>query len=156
MPTYFSKATPEQVEMIKSIDNLIKVSDLGTVKETYAHAIHRDLKEIWAKNLNLKQSSGRICVQRLLGKHCNDDGHLCVPPRTDHPSLWLKNGKPFCLVSQPYGLRMPDIEAIGKFCHHHGLKFEIDSWPGWYFPHAVLFVTFTPAQAGQPQGETVP
>jgi len=148
MSIYFSKIIPEQVEMIKSINKLIEADGLGTVKETYAEAIHLHLKEIWAKNLNLTQSSGRICVQRLLGKKCNDDGHLCVPPRTDHPSLWLQDGKPYCLISQPYGpLSMSDTEAIGKFCHKHGLTFKIDSWPGWYFPHAVLFITFTLAQA---------
>jgi hypothetical protein len=144
MPTFFSRIIPEQVEVIKAIDKLQEVTDLDTVKRTYAHAIHRELKEAWAKGLGLKQSSGRVCIHRLIGKRCSFyENQPCLPPRTDHPSLWLKDGKPFCLVSQPYGpLVMSDVEAIEKFCHRHGLEFEINSWPGWYFPHAVLFMTF--------------
>ncbi len=137
-----SKISPEQAEMIRAIDKLLKVSDLDTVQRAYGHAIQPELLNQWAKGLGLKRSPGQVCFKRLLGKSCSFDIHRCVPPCTDHPSLWLKNGKPYCLISQPYNLSMSDIETIGKFCHQHGLEFEISSWPGWHFPHAVLFVTF--------------
>lgn len=146
--SFFSATIPEQVEVIKAIDKLMEISGFDMVKRTYAQAIYQDLKRGWAESLGLKQFTGRPCVHKLLGQKClGGESFSLIPPYTDHPSLWLKDGKPFCLVSQPYGLSMLQIEEIGEFCHKHGLEFEINSWPGWHFPHAVLFITFTPAPA---------
>ncbi|MDI6752808.1 MAG: hypothetical protein QME78_00250 [Thermodesulfobacteriota bacterium] len=56
---FFSEITPEQAEVIKAIDKLLKISDLDTVKRTYAEAIHEELRDWWAKGWGLKRSSGR-------------------------------------------------------------------------------------------------
>ena len=135
-------------EVIKAIDELISVVSLDTVRRTYAAAVSHALQKEWGESLGLKRFKGRPCLHQLLGQKCPSmESFSLMPPHSDHVSLWMKDGKPFCLVSQPYGLSMLQIEEIGEFCHKHGLVFKIDSWPGWHFPHAVLFITFTPAQA---------
>lgn len=146
-----SKITPEQAKMIKAMAKLLKVGDLDDVRRAYGHAIQGELLNDWAKGIGLRQSPGQVCIRRLLGKSCGFEIHSCVPPRTDHASLWLKDGKPYCIVSQPYGpLSMSELEEIGKFCHRHGLEFTVDTWPAWYFPHAVLFINFKKAKETAP------
>jgi len=140
-----SEISPEQVEVIKAIGNLLKASGLDAVRRAYGHAIQGELLNWWAKELGLKRSPGQVCIRRLLGKP--GLSLSCLPPRTDHASLWLKDGKPYCIVSKPYGpLSMSKLEEIGEFCRRHGLEFKVDTWPAWHFPHAVLFITFKKAE----------
>lgn len=81
----------------------------------------------------LKESGGRPCVMRLLGKRCTTESeHLCLPPATDHPAMLTKDGKPSVLVSQPYGLGFTELKELVSFCETFGLEVEIDAC-GWYF-----------------------
>jgi len=138
----------EITKVANAISELSSVVGLETVRRTYAVAVSEKLQKAWGESQGLKRYKGRPCLHRLLGQKCPPmESFSLMPPYTDHPSLWMKDGKPFCLVSQPYGLSMGRIEEITVFCQKHGLTFTIDSWPGWHFPHAVLFITFTPAQA---------
>jgi len=63
-------------------------------------------------------------------------------PGDDHCSLWYKDGKPYCWVSQPYGLRPNDLLRMMAHANLYGLDFTIGSWPAWYYPGRVLFVVW--------------
>ncbi len=143
-----SKIDPEHAEMIKAVENLLKVSDLDIVRRTYGQAIQGELLNCWAKGEGLKRAKGQVCIRRLMGK--SPLMYSCLPPFTDHPSLWMKDGKPYCIISQPYGpLSMSQLEDIGDFCHRHEFEFTVDTWPAWHFPHAVLFLTFKTKDKGE-------
>jgi hypothetical protein len=70
----------------------------------------------------------------------------CMSPFTDYPSLSMKDGKPHCLISQPYELDMESLEDITHFCKQHGLSFTIEAYPAFHFPTRALFVAFQPAE----------
>jgi hypothetical protein len=60
------------------------------------------------------------------------------PPGVDHPSLWIRDGKPAVFVFQPYGVQ--DVAALGAFCAARSLECSIDTWPAWHNPGRVVFV----------------
>jgi hypothetical protein len=138
-----SRITTLQREAITALGKLLEIEGLDATMRAYGWAVQDTLLNLWARKHGLKKSPARPCIQRLLEKKCGTfDLHPCAPPHTDHPSLWLKNGKPYCYVSQPYGLPLDHLKTIMEFCEKHGLTFDIDAWPGWHFPHRVLFLTF--------------
>jgi len=121
----------------------------GSPDQVFATALGARLEAEWAKTNGLTRAKGHPCVHRLLDFHCAPamaESCDCVPPFTDHPSLWMKDGKPHCLVSQPYEMDMESIEDITAFCKQHGLSFTIDAYPAFHFPTRALFVVFQPAE----------
>jgi hypothetical protein len=101
-------------------------------------------KKEWAEHHGLKEVRNTpYCVCRLLGKVCKRFGVsdcLNAPPGCDHPSLWLRNGKPVTFVFQPYGLCNADVEKLGAFCRERKLELEVSTWPAWHYPGSVLHV----------------
>jgi hypothetical protein len=61
-------------------------------------------------------------------------------PGGDHRTLWTKDGKPYCWVSQPYGLRFEDIQKMVLHATKYGLRFEVNSYPAWHYPGSVVFI----------------
>ena len=111
----------------------------------YADALHERLEQQWARENNLKPAGGFTCVQRLLGKQCGISRQKscdCQPPGTDHPSLWLKDGKPYYYISQPYHFEMATLGELNVFCQQHGLEYRITTWPSFYYPSGTMFVLF--------------
>lgn len=57
------------------------------------------------------------------------------PGWTDHPSAWLRNGRPAVLVAQPYpyGIQGPDVDELAALDADPALRVEV-SPPGasWY------------------------
>jgi hypothetical protein len=104
-----------------------------------------DLKQQWAEKHGLRQvRRSTYCVCRLIGKQCQYGGTSDCPralPEADHPTLWLRNGKPAVLVSQPYQICQP--ERLGDFCREHELECVICTWPAWHRPGSVLHVEIT-------------
>ncbi|KKN08239.1 hypothetical protein LCGC14_1058630 [marine sediment metagenome] len=100
-------------------------------------------KKGWALREKLKESrrTATYCVCSLLGKGCKRYGSSdCVNgvPECDHPSLWLRDGKPAVFVSQPYQIRDP--KRLGEFCAERGLECMIRTWPAWHYRGSVLHV----------------
>jgi len=101
-----------------------------------------DRKQQWAEKYGLRQArQSPYCVCRLLGKRCRYGGSSDCPhavPEADHPTLWLRHGKPVVFVSQPYQILQP--ERLGVFCRERDLKCVICTWPAWHRPGSVLQV----------------
>jgi predicted TIM-barrel fold metal-dependent hydrolase len=86
-------------------------------------------------------SSGWHFLERLTGRRAVRD-----PMRfawLDHPSLWIKAGKPFSFVSQPYGLSLQDLREIVAYCEEHDLDVSVDAGASWHYPGATVAVEFT-------------
>lgn len=116
--------------------------------------------EQWKTRHDLRESQGRLCILRLLGKHCvGPDGcyygpghkpidHQCWPPHGDHMNLWLdKAGKPVLFTSQPYGLGWKALQETIAFCKKWGLRVDIN-YPdqAWHNPGGVLMLEFRKAE----------
>ena len=89
----------------------------------------------------VKPSSGWCFLERLTGRRAVRD-----PMRfawMDHPSLWIKDGKPFSFVSQPYGLGLQDLREIVAYCEEHNLDVLVDAGMSWHYPGATVAVEFT-------------
>ena len=89
----------------------------------------------------VKPSSGWCFLERLTGRRAVRD-----PMRfawLDHPSLWIKDGKPFSFVSQPYGLGLQDLREIVAYCEEHNLDVLVDAGMSWHYPGATVAVEFT-------------
>lgn len=140
---------PLDATAFDAMSALIEKRGLGAAENVYAQAAYRELEERWAKSRNLKRSTGKICVQRLLGKRCMEyyphGDCRCHIPRADHMSLWMRDGVPIAYVSQPYGLTTRSLTETLTFCEKYGLDVQIDASPAWHYPHVVLMVVITKA-----------
>jgi hypothetical protein len=118
----------------------------GMTKEEESESVQRENE--WSKREGLKRSKAApFCVCRLLGKRCSSFGMGTCPnavPEADHPSLWLRDGKPVAFVSQPY--QIGDVEKLGSFCRDRDLRCTITTWPAWHYPGNALFVEIRRAQ----------
>ena len=103
------------------------------------------LKKLWAKKHGLKESNGRSGWCALIKapyKKPPFAERWNIQDGDDHCSLWNKDGKPYCWVSQPYGLSFGNLQKMFLRAEKYGLVFEVNAWPAWHFPSSVLFVTW--------------
>jgi hypothetical protein len=134
--------TPEYEAAITALRKLITPDNhIDMAQRAFAEAVCDETLKKWAALRGLKPAGGHPCVHRLLGKRCSGLGdEPCYPPNSDHLSMWNRNGRPYCLVSQPYGLNHKQIQEIMHYCQTKGLTVDIDTWPAWHFPGVVLHV----------------
>lgn len=110
--------------------------------------------EVWSREYGgLTQSQGWQCPRRLLRKKCLCT-HTYLPnspayhggcpgcdelqrklknhPAYDHPSLWLKDGRPYVFVLQPYCWEEEDESTLRSWCEAKGLMHRVrpkaESW----------------------------
>ena len=76
----------------------------------------------------LKHTTGSIDFMRLVGKRSEFIG---AEPWEDHCSLWIKNGKPYLFVSEPYDLDISDMKGLIRICEAYGLEFNVRGWSRW-------------------------
>ena len=89
-----------------------------------------------------KRSKRQLCINRLIaGKRCTLGfpkagwGHVCLSPRSDHPSLWTVDGRAVALVSEPYqGPDSPVMDEERAFAEANGLDVEISDGSWWNPP----------------------
>lgn len=109
----------------------------GLLTPAYAEASTCYRKHTYRKRYGLKRSPGRNVFERLIGKHT----YTNVFRRwMDHSSLWLKDGRPYLFVGQPYGLTLRDLREIAALCDEHGLTAEVDAGLSWWYPGRTLLV----------------
>ena len=105
----------------------------------------------WVKAQGVTRAKGHICLAKLAGRKCpnerwsppwEDTDHRCLPKGSDHTSMWSRNGKPFLIVTQPYGLNSECLESMLASAKELGLKLWINGRPSWHFPGATLSVIF--------------
>ena len=96
----------------------------------------------------LRRTTGDICVQRLLGRHCRTGygkSCECHPPWSDHATMWIRNGKAYCYIFQPYGWNELKAQDLTRFCEKHGLTFSVDPESSWHRPGSTTLIVITKA-----------
>jgi hypothetical protein len=111
----------------------------GDMKDTARSQLaSRVLKDEFAQREGVQESRAKgDGIQWLLGGLSR--GVPSVARWFDHGTRWSKNGKPFCLVGQPYGL-LPDAVRERAGLSAHGIDVMIDVEPSWHYPGQVLSV----------------
>lgn len=108
-------------------------TDTNTFRQA-SEALKREYAE--SEGILESRASGDA-VQWLLGRP-----HRGLRPRPrwfDHGTRWKKNGKPFCLVGQPYGLAQDEIVELAEL-RSEGIEVMIDVKPAWHWPGEVLSI----------------
>jgi len=95
----------------------------------------------------MKPTTGYVCIRRLAGKQCKIGSPRggrceCTHPLFDHTELFIKDGKPHTLVTQPYSLRDEELSALLSMCEKFNLKISMDG-AAWHFPGRALRVVIT-------------
>ncbi len=138
MRQFVVKPTPEYLRAVAVLNGL-ESADQRT--RAYAQASYAEIKAAYIERHGLKPTTGAKCVCRLISKdgrcHCN--GSMIVPG-SDHSSLWLKDGKPYVYVTQPYHLDFKILQELIRFCDDNGLTASISPDYAWHFPGSILFV----------------
>jgi hypothetical protein len=133
--------TPELLAALATIRSV----DTDTAARVYSEAVAdrhladfmkstppcESLADQWWCRQGLKLAGGRWCIQRLkprrrcmrFNPRCYRDGGRCEcqPPGSDHDRLFLKDGKPFIYVTQPYGMTYKTVVEMVQFAERNGL-----------------------------------
>lgn len=95
------------------------------------------LKKKWLETRGVKESKARSTNGlKFLNRAIPDQWF----PASDHVTYYNKDGKPFSVVSQPYGTSNRPIAEAAEFAKKYDLEFEISAWPAWHYPGAVIFI----------------
>ncbi len=83
--------------------------------------------EAWASARRLKRSHGRCHPARLAGRRPGIRATVEFRGRrwVDHPRLWIREGQPVCITSEPYGLSEQDRQDIRDLAEKFDLWVEI-------------------------------
>lgn len=107
--------------------------------EAFAGIFQRD----WVKYRKVKKSNSPLDRHKLFSKGRSASTFTNLD---DHPSIWLRDGKPTIYVSQPYGLGTEALRELVARCDQLGLDATVNAWPAWHFPGSVVFVTMEKAE----------
>jgi uncharacterized protein YozE (UPF0346 family) len=146
-----SERSPEYEAAVQALKAIPTLAD-----RAYAEATTDRALATWAEREGLRQAGGSQCAGWLHGKtsglYSQEPGSdcrpgRCCPPGVDHPSLWLKNGKPAKFVYQPYQISGEGLAHLADWSRKYGMTVTISTWPAWHFPSGVLMVEVEPAKA---------
>ena len=134
-----------------AIQDLVAAEGLDVANRAYAEAVHVYVRDKYQEQNNLTPSSDtHVCIHRLkrTGK-CPDkfNGTGVAKcdlrmPVADHLSEWLKDGKTYSIISQPWGISFGEMKEMISFCDIHQLKPNISANLAWDFPGTGLCVEF--------------
>lgn len=99
--------------------------------------------EEWAAREGLRQSHAYRTdpVPWLLGKRTPYSGATSVGwGWFDHGTRWTRDGRPCCLVGQPYQLHAYDLRELLHLELELGLGVVVSTYPAWHNPGEVLSV----------------
>ena len=102
------------------------------------------LKQDWAAQLGVRQSRSDWAkanpLEWLFGKRPPSfDPNYWRPWWMDHGTCWVREGKPFCVLGQPYHLT-DEADDLFEECRRLGLVCVVASSPSWHYPGGVLSV----------------
>jgi hypothetical protein len=125
------KSREKEKELILKIRELAE-EDLNMAQSVFSCAV-ADLM----RPKGLKKSP-RCSWERLIGKIDREglEEHL---PVSDHDSLWLKDGKPYVYVMQPYSASDLQLEKLIQICKKNNLTFWIDAH-SFYSPAGTISI----------------
>ena len=108
----------------------------------YGEATKEAAEREFAKSYGVKRAR-HACIHRLCGRVCGFSRQRvchCSPPGSDHGTMWLKNGKPFMFVCQPYTMGTIAMAEAVTFAKANGLEIEIRTNDAFYFPGMAFMV----------------
>jgi len=104
------------------------------------------LRDLWAARCGLRPSSARTDpIPWLLGRR--SPCYSAPAQWFDHGTRWVKDGRPACLVGQPYQLHVDDLRELADL-EQLGLQVTVATSPAWHYPGSVLGVVVW-AEAGE-------
>lgn len=104
------------------------------------------LRENWSSARGLKISTSSQMWAALVKKPFKKPSYMeYIQNRAgdDHCTLWNKNGKPHCWVSQPYHFGLQNAKEAIERAEKYGLDFKINTFPAWHYPGHVIFIVWT-------------
>ena len=125
----------------RAVEALQALEDAGTMDAACAEATRDYREQLYIKRRGVKLSPGLCILERLTGRRAVRDPVSFA--WIDHRSLWLKDGKPYSFVTQPYGLSLNDLKQIVAYCEEHGLDVFVDAGLSWHYPGTTVAVEFT-------------
>jgi|CZCA01.1.fsa_nt_gi hypothetical protein len=137
---YMSNRTPAYLAAVRAL-NALAVEDRDAVDQAYIEAGRGFRRETYIKRRGVKPTTGNPFIERLTGARVVPN-----PVRfgwMDHVSLWIKDGKPFSFVTQPYGLSLEDLKEIVAYCEEHNLDVFVDAGMSWHYPGSTVAVELT-------------
>lgn len=133
---FVDKPSPQYLETVRML------ADLDTYDRAFGEVASSRIQER-LRRMGYTQSRGTPCVHRLLGKRSCRGERDCLPPDSDHVTLWNRDGKPAMLVSQPYGVFHDALKGTLAFAEERGLSVFIDAGFSWYWCGTTVAVILT-------------
>jgi hypothetical protein len=136
--------SPEFAKAIKGIESLAKVAGVDTCRDAFATATADLVVEEFGTRNGVVPARGSVCIQRVLGKKCQDQYRFCPckPPGAEHASLWARDGEPKYYVTEHYRLDRSRLENAAEFAREHELEFEIVGGTGIHFPSKCFAIVY--------------
>lgn len=136
--------TPAYEKAVEALKVLQK-DDPDLISRAYAEASCSYIKHLYTnragrRELNLKKSPSRNTFDRLIGRRVNYGYDALWSQWMDHPSLFLKDGKPYSFIGQPYGISGEEMREIVTLCDEHNLQAWVDAGWSWWFPGETLLI----------------
>ena len=140
-PTHSS---PAFGQAIKSIESLAGAVGADACQDAFAMATADYLAEDFGISHGVVPARGSLCIQRLLGKKCQDQYRFCPckPPGAEHVSLWEKDGDARYYVSEHKRISRTIIEQAAAFARENELEFEIVGGEGSYYPSKCFAIIY--------------
>jgi len=138
------KRTPAYEKAVEALEAL-REEDPDLMTRAYAEVSCGYIKGLYTsrtsrRGLNLKKSPSRNTFDRLIGRRTNYGYDPLWSRWMDHPSLWLKDGRPYSFVGQPYGISEEDMREIIAYCDEYNLQSWVDTGWSWWFPGETLLI----------------
>lgn len=123
-----------------ALRKLIQEFGEDVATRAFSAAVAEDRRQTFCRHHGVKQINIPTYIDKTPRKQRPAVSQ--IPPATDHPSLWGKNGKSSLFVSQPYKLSLDDLRRIVKHCEDLNLDVEIGAGLSWHFPGRTILVVF--------------
>lgn len=134
---YFMEWGTKDKNREKEKELILKIRELAEEDLSMAQSVFRCAVADLMRPKGLKESPRRSW-ERLLGK-IDREGLEEKLPGSDHDSLWLKDGKPYVYVMQPYGIDMERLEKLIQICKKNNFTFFIDAH-SFYNPSCTISI----------------
>ena len=97
------------------------------------------MKLAWAETNGLKEYTGNaFSGLRFLNHAMPKHFDYTRFPAQDHTTYWKKDGKPYCVISQPYHVSEEEMESVAALAKAWGFSVVISAAPAWHYPGGVV------------------
>ena len=151
---FMSNPSPAYRAAVSVLHQLADAEGVDAANRAYAEVAAERIEDLYASKHGLRLSQGHPCFGRVVrpgykGCHssemCSDNPRYipCSVPGRDHVSLWLKNGRPYSYVFQPYSLDKATLRQLVQQCDDYNMELSINGNSSWHFPGDTIFVEIT-------------